>query len=149
MIENTVTDRISLLIGQHEELKSISNTAQKLIFTATRPVMKELISQLFKLTEEHVKQEEEILLPLLKEMYYSDAQEISGFIIDEHNQIRKQLMVLMDSMDSFDEHDTEWAHSIQCVLINQLAHIFEEEQVLFPLIKKHFSQKSSHLRHLN
>lgn len=150
MIENTKIDHLSLLIQQHHDLKELSNTAQEIMETASFAELKKIIQYLFQRTIEHVDQEEEILFPLLKDMYYPNDREISSFPIEEHAQIRKQLDVLVHELEAAEKqlHQPNLEYSLQCILINQLEHMFKEEQVLFPLIKKHLSRTAKESRHL-
>lgn len=150
MIENTKAEILSLLIRQHHELKEISYTVQELMGNASCSQLKELIMQLSQLTLEHIETEEETLIPLIKDMYYPNDHEIASFLQEEHAEIRKQLDVAVHDLDAVEKkfHQPYWKYTLQCILTNQLEHIFKEEQVLFPLIQRYLNRRDNEPRHL-
>ncbi|WP_134699873.1 hemerythrin domain-containing protein [Ammoniphilus sp. YIM 78166] len=134
-MEHNIKDRLSLLVQQHKELRAISKKIDNTKETASPIKIRELLFTLLNLAKDHMKQEEEILVPLLEGMYHPNEQEIAGFILKEHQQLQSELASLLASVQT-----PEWDNdTVESLISHQLEHMFKEEYFLFPLIQHFYS----------
>ncbi len=137
-METNVTDRLSLLVQQHKELREIFKKINTIRETAPHSKVRELLQTLLNSARDHMKKEEEVLVPLLEGMYHPSEQEILGFILKEHHQIQNDLTSILASVQTQD-----WDDWVEHLINQQLEHMYKEEYFLFPMIQQFYSNLRS------
>ncbi|HJV44353.1 MAG TPA: hemerythrin domain-containing protein [Bacillota bacterium] len=89
------------------------------------------IKQLIRLLEAHSICEEEILLPILKEMYQSQP-DILQYVVEDHVVFQQELTALLDRPSSLQEKRRD----IRSLLNRITVHFIEEEKGLLPLVDR-------------
>ena len=90
---------------------------------------------LIQLLDAHSKCEEQMLMPILKEMYPSQP-EILRYVEDDHEEVERGLSELVDTPLTIENITT-----IKSFLNKMVVHFVEEEKGLFPLVKKFLKLK--------
>lgn len=137
---------MSQLIRQHEEIKVTSTHALDLLHSWAEEghsiqldELKNLVERIDWLVTYHTKQEEETIIPLLKEIY-GEHEDIIEFVIDEHVHLLHDLSTLAAAILGQDQPSDETIHMFISILHQLLEHKFIEEQALYPLVQTHIDK---------
>jgi len=135
---------------QHEQIKAASNSTLFLLESyAENQFQQQQFTELTKrlqllsrLTFMHFQTEEEMLIPILKQMY-SKNEDISFFLQEQHSALYEKYnelirVVASDPQVPFNEIDPD----VSSLIHLHLEHIFVEEQGLFPLIQKYLNSNN-------
>jgi iron-sulfur cluster repair protein YtfE (RIC family) len=128
-----ITQNFDLLTKQHEMIREKIR-----LFQEQKEISKEIdknLELLIRLLEEHSKCEEQILMPLLKEIYPSQP-EILQYVTKDHEEVEKGLSELMKT-----QLVLENIPKIKSLLNQIVVHFVEEEKGLFPLLKTFLSSR--------
>lgn len=138
---------MSQLIRQHEEIKIISTHALDLLhswaeedYSIQLEQLKNLVERIDWLVSHHTKQEEETIIPLLKEIYGAE-EDLSQFIKVEHSHLLTDLSALAETIMGQGQPTNETIHMLTSILQQLLEHKFIEEQALYPLVQTHIDKK--------
>ncbi|MBP1933633.1 hemerythrin domain-containing protein [Ammoniphilus resinae] len=134
------------LIRQHDELRSqledlkadLKNLSQPSYSYNPMFVKLKDFSLLFL---RHVKQEEEKIIPALREMYQAEV-EMIAYIQTEHHQLVEQLASFIDWCeqcilleDRGMQPDKQIKQKLEKFFLEVMKHLYQEEQALYPMIR--------------
>ncbi len=138
---------MSQLIMQYEEIKITSTHALDLLYAWAEDgdsiqldKMRHQVLKFCQLCFEHTKQEEETIIPLLKEIYGAN-EDISEFVRNEHAHILHDLSTVAETILETKQPTDETVQMISRALNQLLEHKFIEEQALYPLVQTHINKK--------
>jgi hemerythrin-like domain-containing protein len=146
------SDLFGRFTRQHNEIRLILKQIQHDLEWLSEIKDSELLADLLKKTEiiadlflTHAKEEEGVVIPLLKQMYMEET--LARYLLTEHEQLQRKvaelvggLRILVDREEKirgcFAEEICEW-------LDREMEHMFQEEQALYPLLLKYIRERKS------
>lgn len=136
---------MSQLVRQHEEIKMTSTHALDLLQawaedgdTTQQDELRQLVVRCCRLVSHHTKQEEETIIPLLKEIYGAD-EDVSEYVRDQHSHLLEDLSAIAETLSGQDQLID--VGMISDIFNQLLEHKFIEEQALYPLVQAHIDKK--------
>ncbi len=146
-----IADSITLLLEQHEKIRTSAKEAMSLLERTKENASAEdyglLLAKLITLKVllvEHGRKEEELIVPILQDMYHPQA-EMARYVEDEHSHMEEELKEikkhLREHILNQPERLEEAIYSkAKNFLTQTITHLFEEESGLFPMLKGFLSQ---------
>lgn len=147
----TIVNSITLLLEQHEKIKTLTKETIAVLertkenaLTNDYEVLLEKLVELKALLVEHSRQEEEMIVPILQDMYHPQA-EMARYVEDEHTHLEEEIKEikqhLREHIINRSERLEEGIHAkTKNFLTHTVTHIFEEESCLFPMLNGVLSQ---------
>ncbi|WP_134704089.1 hemerythrin domain-containing protein [Ammoniphilus sp. YIM 78166] len=146
-----IADAITLLLEQHEEIRSLAKEAMSVLERTKENASTEdyelLLEKLITLKArlvEHGRKEEELIVPILQDMYHPQA-EMARYVEDEHTHMEEELKEIKKHLREHILNKSERLEEViyskaKTFLTQTITHLFEEESGLFPMLKGFLSQ---------
>lgn len=124
-------DAIELLTGQHREVEQMWTQLQA-AHASGSDVQNQLAEQIVTMLSQHDAIETQFLYPELRSAGAAQGQQLSDHSLEEHQEVREML----SAVDGRDVSDESVYSTLSACISAVTAHVAEEEQEIFPLLRQ-------------